>query len=124
MSNIIFRKNSEFSEKELLYILELCQELLPPPEKAYITLAKNVREESSDSFVDENILKAFKQNKYGIEYVSTTSDIRITKEEGAELISIPLVEKNACKLAQKRALRLINNFRQYLISCVSFKNSR
>lgn len=67
---ITFGCLKEFSERDLNFILMLCDKLLPSPVKACVTLAKEVKEFPVSSYLDENVYKMFTGNKYGIEYLS------------------------------------------------------
>jgi hypothetical protein len=107
-NSIFFNTKEELTEKDLLFILNLCEELLPPPEKGFITQAKEVKELSINSYLDKEMLKAFDRNKYGIEYESEYEkpSIRITKPEGRGLFSIPLIKGDEYHLTKKIALLL------------------
>jgi hypothetical protein len=122
----------EFSMKESLEssdyrtIFELCEELLPSPNEASIMLAKSTREEKVNSYLDENVLKAFNVSKYGVEfridYSRTYPSVSISKPRC--LISIPLIKKDEYILAKEIALRLVENLnlKKLEVSPVDFRS--
>lgn len=106
---IFFDTKEAMTQQDILFILNLCETLLPPPTTASVTQTKNTIERPVTSYLDSATLKAFSRNKYGIEYRSGMEEpgIRITKPDGSGLISIPLIEKDEYHLTRKIALQLI-----------------
>ncbi|MEL1242844.1 hypothetical protein AAEO56_01110 [Flavobacterium sp. DGU11] len=106
--NTFFYTKKAFSEKEILFILNLCDELLPPPKTAVITQANNVKELPITSYLDKEVLKAFVRNKYGIGYESDEGkpSIRITKPDGRGFVSIPSIKREEFHITKKIALHL------------------
>lgn len=108
--NFIFFDTKEVMIKQdILFILNLCEELLPPPTTVSVTQTKEVTERPVTSYLDKDTLKAFSRNKYGIEYDSGAEKpgIRITKLDRSGLITIPLIKKDEYHLTKKIALRLV-----------------
>lgn len=106
---IFFDLKEAFTEQDIVFILTLCDELLPPPISSSVTQTKGTIERTITSYLDRETLKAFRRNKYGIEYDSGMEKpgIRISKIDGGGLISIPLVNKDEYHLTKKIALRLV-----------------
>jgi len=107
---IFFDLKDAFTEQDILFILTLCDELLPPPTNASITQVKETVERSITSYLDTKTLKAFSRNKYGIEYDAGIEKpgIRISKIDGGGLINIPLINQEEHHLIKKIVLRLID----------------
>lgn len=108
-SFIFFDTKEAFTEQDILFILNLCEDLLPPPTTASVTQAKETIKHPVVSYLDKETLKAFSRNKYGIEYRSGMEKpgIRITKPDGNGLIGVPLIEKDEYLLTRKLVLSLI-----------------
>ncbi len=125
-NDIFFNTKEEFSGSDLTFILSLCEKLFPAPKTAYITQAKDVKEIPIVSYLDENVLKAFDRNKYGIGYESEYENpsIRITKQEGKGFISIPLIKEDEYHLTKKMVLELIENLdlKELSVSPVNFRS--
>ncbi|UUC47308.1 hypothetical protein [Flavobacterium cerinum] len=125
---IFFDTKEALTDEEILFILNLCEELLSPPTIAYINQTKEVIERPVTSYLDKETLKAFSRNKYGIEYQSEAEkpSIRITKSAGSGLICIPLVEKDKYHLTKKMALKLVEgiNLKGLSVSPVDFYSYR
>lgn len=106
---IFFDTKEAMTQQDILFILNLCEALLPPPTTASVTQAKETIKRPVVSYLDKETLNAFSRNKYGIEYRSGMEKpgIRITKPDGSGLIGIPLIEKDEYHLTRKIALQLI-----------------
>jgi hypothetical protein len=125
-NSIFFNTKEELTEKDILFILNLCEELLPPPKQAIVTQAKDAKELPITSYLDKEVLKAFDRNKYGIEYESDYEkpSIRITKPDGRGLISIPLIQGDEYQLTKKIALLLIEglNLKNLAVPPIEFES--
>jgi hypothetical protein len=107
-NQIFFEAKAELTEKEIVFVLNLCEELFPAPNQAYIVRVKETKEHAVTSYLDKEILKAFNRNRYGIGYRSEYDkpSVLLTKTEGNGLISIPLIKEDEFHLSKKIALKL------------------
>ncbi|MEL1242840.1 hypothetical protein AAEO56_01090 [Flavobacterium sp. DGU11] len=108
---IEFQLSRDCTEQDLSIILSLCEELLPPPKKAYITQTKKVKEIGINSFNDKEVFKAFSRNKYGIEYECGTIQhgVLINASTSGGVFKFLLEQGDEYKIAKEMALKLTNN---------------